>query len=38
MKYANEMGSSATIYRSGFIETGSGIQKLMGAIHSTVIS
>jgi hypothetical protein len=30
MKYANEMGLSATIYKSGLIKTGWGIQKLMG--------
>jgi hypothetical protein len=34
MKYAFEMGSGAMIYIPIFIETGSGIQKLIGRIHS----
>jgi hypothetical protein len=33
MNYAIEMGSCAMIYLPSFIETGSGIQKLMGGIH-----
>jgi hypothetical protein len=30
MKYAAEMGSSAMIYKSSFIQIGSTIQKLIG--------
>jgi hypothetical protein len=33
MKYAVETGSGAMIYILGFIEIGSGIQKLIGGIH-----
>jgi hypothetical protein len=33
MKYAIEMGSSAMIHIPIFIETGSGIQKLIESIH-----
>jgi hypothetical protein len=33
MKYAVEMGPGATIYISGFINIGSGIQTLTGAGH-----
>jgi hypothetical protein len=42
MKHAIVMGSGAMIYMPSFINTGSGIQKLIGAIHrhtdSNVIS
>jgi hypothetical protein len=34
MKYAVEMGSGVMIYIPSFITTGSGIQKLIGGIHS----
>jgi hypothetical protein len=34
MKYAVEMGSGAMIYIPSFIKIGSGIQKLLGRIHS----
>jgi hypothetical protein len=33
MKYAVEMGSGAMTYIPGFIQIGSGTQKLMGGIH-----
>jgi hypothetical protein len=33
MKCAAEMGSGAMIYIPSFINTGSGIQKLIGGIH-----
>lgn len=33
MKYAVEMGSGAMMYVQSFINIGSGIQKLIGAIH-----
>jgi hypothetical protein len=33
MKYAIELGSGAMIYIPSFIQIGSGIQKLMGAIQ-----
>jgi hypothetical protein len=33
MKYAAEMGSGAMIYIPSFIQTGSGIQGLIGRIH-----
>jgi hypothetical protein len=33
MKQAVEMGSGAMIYIQGFINTGSGIQKLIEEIH-----
>jgi hypothetical protein len=33
MKYDVEMGSGAMIYIPSFIKTGSGISKLIGAIH-----
>jgi hypothetical protein len=35
MKYAVEMGSVAMIYIPSFIETGSGIQKLVGGDTQT---
>jgi hypothetical protein len=35
MKYAVKMGSGAMIYIPGFIETGSGIQKLVGGFTDT---
>jgi hypothetical protein len=40
MKYAVEMGSDAMIYTPSFIKIGSGIQKLIGGVHtdSKVIS
>jgi hypothetical protein len=38
MKYAVEMGSDAMIYIPSFIKIGLGIQKLIGGIHSVVIS
>jgi hypothetical protein len=34
MKYAVEMGSGAMIYIPSFIKIGSGIQKLIGEIHT----
>jgi hypothetical protein len=34
MKYAVEMGSGAMMYIPSFIKIGSGIQKLIGVIHS----
>jgi hypothetical protein len=34
MKYVVEMGSGATIHIPSFIQTGSDIQKLMGAENS----
>jgi hypothetical protein len=38
MKYAVEMGSGAMMYIPSFMKIGSGIQKLMGGIHSTLIT
>jgi hypothetical protein len=40
MKYIIEIGSGTMIYIPNFIKTGSGIQKLIGGIHtdSMVIS
>jgi hypothetical protein len=35
MEYAVEIGSGATIYIPNFIETGSGIQKLLGGYTNT---
>jgi hypothetical protein len=34
MKYVVEMGSGVIIYIPSFIKIGSGIQKLVGGIHS----
>jgi hypothetical protein len=34
MKYAVELGSGAMTYIPNFTKIGSGIQKLMGGIHS----
>jgi hypothetical protein len=34
MKYAIQMGSSAMMYMPNFINTGSGILKLIGGIHT----
>jgi hypothetical protein len=35
MKYADEMGSSTTIYIPSFMKTGSDIQKLIGGDKQT---